>query len=84
MSEGLKSSEFLVTLVPLLAGLAMIVMGSLKANPELINNGVLLVTGGSAGYGISRGLSKFGNSQPAAVPEPKDDKAAAKAVADVK
>lgn len=83
MSEGLKSSEFLVTLVPLLAGLAMIIMGTLKANPELINNGVLLVTGGSAGYGISRGLSKFGNSQPAA-PEPKDDKAAAKAVADVK
>lgn len=84
MTPGMKTSEFLMALIPMVLGFALIVFGTLKGQQSLVELGVIMITGGSAGYGISRGLSKIGASSPPALPPPADDKGAASTIAGIK
>ncbi len=65
MTPGMKSSEFMLALVPSLIGLVLVVLGLYKGDGDLVTKGVAMLTGASAGYSVSRGLSKLGKS-----PEP--------------
>lgn len=84
---GFQTSEFIVSLIPILGGIALIIIGAIKGMDSLVNTGMLLSGIGSGGYSLSRGLAKFGagaaQPAPAASAPPVDDKAAADAVAKV-
>lgn len=71
MTQGMKSSEFLVALVPVLLGFALVLIGAFKGPPDLISQGTWLLLGGSGAYATSRGLAKLGSSggQTPAAPE---------------
>ena len=89
-TTGFKTSEFVVALAALLLGVALIVVGAIKNQPALIENGKWLAVSATGGYTLSRGLAKLGlgnfTSAPAAEPTapPADDKAAAAVVANIK
>lgn len=65
MSSTLTSSEFLQSLIPHVIGLALIILGVIKGQENLVNLGVVMLTGTAATYNISRGLAKFGTATPA-------------------
>lgn len=85
MTPGMKTSEFLVALVPLICGLVLTVLGVFKGQSALIDTGMTLLVGSSGAYGLSRGLAKFGTGTtdpaPTPAPAPADEKAAANVVA---
>lgn len=86
LTPGMKSSEFLVALLPIVIGIILIALGVWKGEKGLVDTGLYLVMGGSATYGVSRGLAKFGTASPSATPEvaaPADDKQAASIVGKV-
>ncbi len=60
MTQGMKTSEFIMALAPVLLGLALVLIGAFKGPPDLIQQGIYLMLGGSGVYGVSRGLAKFG------------------------
>lgn len=87
-TNGLKTSEFIMSLIPVVIGVVLIVLGAWKGQQHLVDNGLMLTLGGSGTYGVARGLAKLGSgiggTAPAApTPAPADDKAAADAVAKV-
>jgi len=87
MSPGMKSSEFVLSLVPMLVGLLLIALGAFKGNQQALETGMWLILGGSGSYGLSRGLAKFGGGvvQPApAESAPANAEAAAKVISEVK
>lgn len=72
LTEGMKSSEFIKSLLAFIAGLVMIWYGSKTNNTMLIEWGTILTGGTSIGYSLSRGLAKQGNASPYPAPaEPK-------------
>lgn len=81
MTPGMKTSEFIMALIPMLIGFALVVFGTLRGQQNLVELGVIMMTGSSAGFGISRGLSKIGAAR---VDPPADDKDAASTVAGIK
>ena len=62
ITDGMKSSEFVLAILTWLTGAAMVFFGAKTANTDLLNNGLYLILGGSVGHGLSRGLAKFGTS----------------------
>jgi len=81
MTNGVKTSEFYVSIITLVMGLVCIILGAWQGKPELGSIGMVLMTGSAAGYGISRGLAKQGADAAPASPAPADAKAAASVVA---
>lgn len=58
--DGWKTSEFWLTVLGFLLGAFLIVYGVLKGQPELVEKGMIIVTGGSAAYTAGRALTKTG------------------------
>lgn len=83
-TPGMKSSEFLLALIPNFLGLVLVVFGLYKGQEGLVTTGMVMLTGSSAGYSLSRGLSKMGTAQPVANPPPANDEEAAKVLEGVK
>ena len=78
MTQGMKSSEFLTALLPMVLGVVLVVIGALKAQQNLLDTGMWLLLGGTGTYGVSRGLAKLGTAP--TQPLPADAKAAADVV----
>lgn len=57
----MQTSEFKMSLLAVLAGLAMIALGLFKTNDTLIVSGTGLVTGAVGLYSLSRGKAKKGS-----------------------
>lgn len=83
MSPTLTSSEFLQSLIPHVIGLVLIILGVIKGQENLVNLGVIMLTGTAATYNISRGLAKFGTA-PSPAQAANTDAEAAAVVAGVK
>lgn len=77
-TPGMSTSEFLMACVPMVIGLVLIILGTLKGDPNLVAMGAAMLTGTSAAYGVSRGIAKAGNKLPA------DPAAAARLIASIK
>lgn len=57
---GSQTSEFKLSILGVLAGLSILVLGSWKGNQELASQGLDLVQWSIAGYAVARGLTKAG------------------------
>ncbi len=81
LTAGMKSSEFLLSLIPVAVGLVLVYLGLKWTQPTLIESGMVLMGVGSGGFAISRGLTKFGTALPTGPkpdPAPTSDTDAAK------
>jgi len=70
MPSNLRTSEFWTSIITHLAGAAVIVVGALRGDNDLIYTGcgVMVITQGS--YNISRGLAKQNQSEPPSQEDP--------------
>ena len=86
MTQGMKSSEFILAILSLLAGGFLTFLGAKNGDKALLDNGLYMVLGSSGSYSLARGLAKFGAAQvekAAAQVTPETAAAAAKVVAEL-
>lgn len=58
--SGISTSEMKMAAITGLFGLAMVALGVYKNRPDLLDAGMVMLTGATAGYSVSRGLAKLG------------------------
>lgn len=58
--SGISTSEMKMAALTGLFGLAMVALGVYKNRPDLLDAGMVMLTGATAGYSVSRGLAKLG------------------------
>ena len=58
--SGISTSEMKMAAVAGMFGLAMVALGIYKNRPEVLDAGMVMLTGATAGYSVSRGLAKLG------------------------
>lgn len=88
MTQGMKSSEFILAVLSLLAGGFLTFLGAKNGDKALLDNGLYMILGSSGSYSLARGLAKFGVSQvekaaTAVASNPDTAAAAAKVVAEL-
>jgi len=60
---GWKTTEFWLTLIPVLTGAALIIIGAVTSNEVLVGIGSGLIGGAPAAYGVSRAVTKVGTAR---------------------
>lgn len=91
LTPGFKTSEFIMSIIPILLGIVFVIIGLIQKNEATVNQGLTLLLGGSGIYGVSRGLTKLGHGigpnipvdTVASTPVPATDTQAADAVAKI-
>lgn len=58
--NGTSTSEMKMAAITGMFGLAMVGLGVYKNRPDLLDAGMVMLTGATAGYSVSRGLAKLG------------------------
>ena len=59
MKPGYKSTEFWLGLLAAFSGVAIVVIGLVRHDQELVDRGFQLLLGSQVGYTVGRGLAKW-------------------------
>lgn len=63
-TAGMQTSEFFVTLLPLILGGVLSIIGALTHDSALVTAGAAMATGSGGLYAVSRGIAKQGTATP--------------------
>lgn len=58
------NTEFYLSLLPILTGLLLVIIGAIKGDQAMINTGLAAMAGATGLYSVGRGLAKISTTGP--------------------
>lgn len=68
MTPGMKTSEFYMSLVSIVIGIALLVMGAIRGDQNMISTGAAMIAGSAGAFSVARGIAKTGDAPVPASP----------------